>query len=382
MNPNHVANLFRGTAFASFVAQISNLLYRRFPICITFEALTVSPQLARSRMKFGDTADWKSALRTHGVILLVALGLFSFNLLSAFGQDAADNVVIVLDSSGSMAGRLPGAGTDKMTAAKAALKQVLRSVPQETRIGLLVFSAKGVSDDWIYPLGPRDDAKLMQAIDRPMPGGGTPLGKYLKVGADRLLEERAKQFGYGTFRLLVVTDGEAEDQKLVERFTPEVIARGITVDVIGVAMNQRHTLATKVHSYRSANDPASLKRAIAEVFGEIGASANDVAGAEAFAELKPIPGEVAQAMIQALSSSGNQPIGERPRPTQPTAAPAPAPRNPASPSSQVSSPPLTHHSGQVRGGRFVLAVGGFACFGAFALVVLLLIMRAANKSRR
>jgi len=92
---------------------------------------------------------------------------------------------------------------------------------------LLVFSAKGVETDWLYPLGPRDDAKLMQAIDRPQPGGGTPLGAYLKKGTDRLLEERAKQFGYGTFRLLVVTDGEAGDKELVERYTPEVIARGI-----------------------------------------------------------------------------------------------------------------------------------------------------------
>lgn len=322
----------------------------------------------------GAAASWR-----YFVASLV-LGMMLVSLASA--QEAADNVVIVLDSSGSMARPLPGAGTDKMTAAKSALKQVLSSVPQETRIGLLVFSAKGVSDDWIYPLGPRDDAKLMQAIDRPMPGGGTPLGAYLKKGADRLLEERAKQFGYGTFRLLVVTDGEAEDQQLVERFTPEMVARGIKVDVIGVAMNQRHTLATKVHSYRSANDPASLKRAIAEVFGEIGGSANDVAGTEAFAELKPIPNEVAQTMIQALSSSGNQPIGERPRPSQPAATSAPTPSSQAGPSPQASSTPVTHHSVQVRGGRLVATVGGLVCFGAFALVVLVLIMRAVNKSRR
>jgi uncharacterized protein YegL len=309
-----------------------------------------------------------------------ALGILTASV--AVAQEAADNVVIVLDSSGSMARPLPGANTDKMTAAKTALKQVLSSVPQETHIGLLVFSAKGVSDDWIYPLGPRDDAKLMQAIDRPMPGGGTPLGAYLKKGADRLLQERAKQFGYGTFRLLVVTDGEAEDQRAVERYTPEVIARGITVDVIGVAMNQRHTLATRVHSYRSANDPASLKRALAEVFGEIGGRGNDVASAEAFAELKPIPSEVALAMIQALSSSGNQPIGERPRPNQPAAVvPAPTSGNQAGPHAQAPSSPVVHRSVQVSAGRLFSIVGGLACLGVFALVVLVLIMRAANKRR-
>ncbi len=315
------------------------------------------------------------------VLRIGGLFLGGFLLPALLAQEAADNVVIVLDSSGSMGRPLPGANTDKMTAAKAALKQVLQSVPQSTHIGLLAFSAKGVDSDWVYPLGPRDDPKLMQAIERPMPGGGTPLGAYLKKGADRLLEQRAKQFGYGTFRLLVVTDGEAQDQELVDRHTPEIIARGITVDAIGVAMNQRHTLATRVHSYRSANDPASLKRAIAEVFGEIGASTDDVAGAGAFAELKPIPVEVAEAMIQALSSSGNQPIGERPRANTPPAV-SPAPSPPAAPVG-----PATH---AVPGGSqrnrgvalLVPALGGFACFGGFVLVLLLLIVRAIKKSRR
>ena len=267
---------------------------------------------------------------------------------------------------------------DKMTAAKAALKRVLKSVPENTHIGLLVFSAKGVETDWIYPLGPRDDAKLTQAIDRPQPGGGTPLGAYLKKGTDRLLQERAKQFGYGTFRLLVVTDGEAGDQDLVERYTPEVIARGIKVDVIGVAMNQRHTLATRVHSYRSANDPASLQRAVAEVFGEIGGSGNDVSSAEAFAELRPIPVGVAQAMIQALSSSGNQPIGEQPRSK---AAPTP---NAGAQTPPANSPPSP--SGPQRGGRVagpVAAVfGSLFCFGIFFLVLVFVVVRAIRKSRR
>jgi hypothetical protein len=313
------------------------------------------------------------------------LGVLIFGIAfvsASLAQDALDNVVIVLDSSGSMAGPLPGGDTDKMTAAKAALKQVLQSVPQETRIGLLVFSAKGVKTDWVYPLGPRDDAKLMQAIDQPEPGRDTPLGSYLKKAADRLLEERAKQFGYGTFRLLVVTDGEAQDQALVDRFTPEIIARGITVDVIGVAMNQRHTLATRVHSYRSANDPTSLKRAIAEVFAEIGDRASDLTDAEVFAELKPIPGEVAQKMIQALSASGNQPIGERPRPSQPAAvAPGTTSGHQVGPVAQPSPPPVVHHPVQTSIGRIVSFLGGLMCLGSFALVVLLVIIRAAKKAR-
>lgn len=228
--------------------------------------------------------------------------------------DSIDNVVIVLDASGSM--RTPFDGNrDRMSAAKAALKQVIAKVPKETHLGLLVFSAANLTNDWAFPLGPRDDAVLNAAIDSIVASRGTPLGAYIKRGADRLLEERARQFGYGTFRLLIVTDGEAQDQELVEKYTPEVIARGLTVDVIGVAMNTRHTLATRVHSYRGANDPAALQKALAAVFAEVSTSATDATRAGDFALIAPLPAPAAVAMLQAISKAENGPVGETRRPT-------------------------------------------------------------------
>lgn len=234
----------------------------------------------------------------------------------AFAGDAGrdyNNVVVVLDASGSMGGYMAGGSTvKKIDAAKEALREVLKQVPMDTRIGLLVFSGSNRTHGWVYPLGPRDDDMLMEAISRPQPGGGTPLGAYIKKGADRLLEQRAKQHGYGSYRLLIVTDGEAQDQKLVDRFVPEVLARGITVDAIGVDMRSTHTLATKVHSYRSADDPASLKQAVAEVFAEVADTGPSSAGEDAFAQIAPIPDDMAAAMLNALSASGNQPIGQKP----------------------------------------------------------------------
>lgn len=243
--------------------------------------------------------------------LLASVAAFLLAVSPALAQEAADNVIIVLDASGSMSGKLKGTDLSRMEAAKSALKEVLRQITPTTRIGLLVFSAKDLKDSWVFPLGPRDDARLNTAIDRLQPGAGTPLGEFIKYGADRLLEERKKQFGYGTYRLLVVTDGEANDQNLVERYTPDVISRGIIMDVIGVGMDTRHTLATKAHSYRSANDPAALKQAIQAVFAELGAGAKDTAGDDAFAVIAPLPLEVAQAALQALATSGNEPIGAR-----------------------------------------------------------------------
>jgi len=239
-----------------------------------------------------------------------------------------DNVVIVLDASGSMAKSMRATGTAKMDAAKTALKEVLRHVPDTTHIGVLVFSARNIQNDWVYPLGPRDDAAILAAIDLPQPRHGTPLGQYMKTGADRLLEERAKQYGYGTYRLLVVTDGEASDTQLVNKYTPEIMARGITVDVIGVDMRGKHTLATQVHSYRSADDPDSLKQAVQDVFAEISSDSAADADEDAFALIADIPAEVAEGMLVALATSGNNPIGDKPKARQNDPAPAQQRRTP------------------------------------------------------
>ena len=148
----------------------------------------------------------------------------------------------------------------------------------------------------------------------------------MKRGADALLKARRKQFGYGTYRLLVVTDGEASDRGKVEAFTPDIISRGITIDCIGVEMASRHTLATKVHSYRNANDPESLKQAISEVFAEVASGDAGPGGENAFELIADLPEATASAMLKSLSTSGNQPIGEVPSMrAADSSSPSPAP---------------------------------------------------------
>ncbi len=253
-----------------------------------------------------------SSHRSLAVFLLLGLWLVSSSAAAA-GNDK-NNVVIVLDASGSMGETMRGTGVRKIDAAKKALKEVIKHVPADTQIGILVFSASNLSNDWVYPLGPRDDAKLMRAIDKPEPGGRTPLGQYTKVGADALLRQRKAQYGYGSYRLLVVTDGEAGDPELVDKYVPESMARGIVIDAIGVDMRSDHTLATKVNSYRRANDPRALKTAVAEVFAEVADSGSNATSQDAFDQLASIPDELATGMLKALTASGNHPIGEKPKP--------------------------------------------------------------------
>ena len=232
---------------------------------------------------------------------LLAVGLW-FAPLSRAEVQVTDNVIVVVDASGSMG--TPMGGTDRMSVAREALKQVLGQVPESTHIGVLVFPR----GDWVYPLGSRVEQRLNNAIDSIRSGGGTPLGSYMKRGADALLKARQKQFGYGTYRLLVVTDGEANDRNLVEGYTPDIISRGITIDVIGVDMESEHTLATKVHTYRSADNPDSLRQAITEVFAEVSSADTGQTDEDAFELIADLPKQTASEMLKSLSTTGNDPI--------------------------------------------------------------------------
>ena len=232
---------------------------------------------------------------------LLAIGFWFAPLIRAEVQ-VTDNVIVVVDASGSMG--TPMGGTDRMSVAREALKQVLGQVPESTHIGVLVFPR----GDWVYPLGSRVEQRLNNAIDSIRSGGGTPLGSYMKRGADALLEARKKQFGYGTYRLLVVTDGEANDRNLVEGYTPDIISRGITIDVIGVDMESEHTLATKVHTYRSADNPDSLRQAITEVFAEVSSADTGQTDEDAFELIADLPKQTASEMLKSLSTTGNDPI--------------------------------------------------------------------------
>ena len=246
--------------------------------------------------------------RTHFTGLVLVLTL----LLTVRAGQAGQNVVVVVDDSGSMKDRMrsPQGRLPKIEAAKQALITVLEQLPDDAKVGVVLLNGKVDRSPWLLPLGPVDVTKTRQAIRSVRAKGGTPLGQFMKVASDALLELRDKEH-YGSYRLLIVTDGEAGDNNLVESYLPEIKGRGITVDVIGVAMNSDHSLATKVHSYRRADNPESLTTAIREVFAETSSTGD--AGESDFELLEGLPMECASAALLALAEEVNIPIGESPR---------------------------------------------------------------------
>lgn len=216
----------------------------------------------------------------------------------------ADDVVVVLDDSGSMSDSFVS-GVSKMNEAKKDLIKVLSQLPDDSKVGVVCMNV-----GWVYPLGKLDRSKLNEAVSQVGPTGGTPLGATMKIGADALLQLREQQKNYGRYRLLVITDGEENYPQMVDTYLPDILSRGILVDVIGIKMNAGHSLATKVQSYRNAADPASLERAIKAVFAETGAG-GDSSEAD-FEVIAPVPNEIATAALKTLGTYQNQPIGEKP----------------------------------------------------------------------
>ncbi len=265
------------------------------------------------------------------LILLLSLLVFCLQICSADDDIHKDNIVVILDASGSMQDKFSGDRTkSKMEAAKAALQEVLSKVPEDTHIGLLVFSGANIRNEWVYPLGPKDTQKLIAAIDLPIPSGNTPLGKYIRIGANRLLEQREKQYNYGNYRLLVVTDGEASDADKVKHYTPEILNRQIRIDVIGVDMKTDHMLANVVDSYRKADNPGELVAAVSQILAETGGTGTDVSGEDAFEYIAPLSPEIAADLIQRLTTAPSntaitlkRAAATPTRPTPPRTAPTP-----------------------------------------------------------
>lgn len=199
-----------------------------------------------------------------------------------------------------------------MMAAKFALLPALDQMSPKTKFGCLVFSKN--FDGWAYPFGSFDQDRVWDRVKTIEAGGGTPLGRFIRMGANALLQERKKNYNYGTYRLIVVTDGEASDQNLMDFYARELVNRGITLSVIGVGMKQDHSLKALANQYVAANDAASLNKAVTAFLAEVPDAGIGSGDAEDLYQYLDIfkTDAVTLSVIDAISVTGNEPIGSKP----------------------------------------------------------------------
>ncbi len=269
--------------------------------------------------------------------------------------NAQQVVVVVLDDSGSMneSMRTKTGRSSKMDAAKNALVKVVNTLPDDTKLGIVLLNGNAGTKQ-VVPLGPLDRPSATQKITRLRAGGGTPLGTAMQAAADDLIAYR-KQKIYGTYRLIIITDGQANDPELVSRFTPMILTRGISMDVIGVDMPNTHQLASQVHSYRSVDDAESFEQAVSEILAE---PQDEQDAAEDFELIAQLPDQLASEAIAALASVNNTPIT----------------RSPIDQQVAANLPSAITINGQP-----AAATNGFACCGLVPCIMLVMIVMIVIK---
>lgn len=177
------------------------------------------------------------------------------------------NYYVVFDASGSMTETRCSAPERKITVAKRALAEFAGKLPQEANFGLSVFDGGGIRE--LMPLGALDRAAVAARIEPIDAGGATPLNEAIRRAAAALTEQGRRQFGYGEFHLVVVTDGEASDGSPHAVVESLLVTSPIVLHTIGFCMGTNHSLNQpgKV-VYRPADNPQELARGLADVLAE------------------------------------------------------------------------------------------------------------------
>lgn len=166
---------------------------------------------------------------------------------------------IVLDDSGSM-------GSD-INAAKEAVVASLASMEPEDRLTVIALNAGE-----IIPFISVEQAAgvLPDRLARVMSDGGTPLTTAMQASRAALMQEAARSGGFGTYRILVTTDGVADDENALNLEIEDIARRTpIQVATIGVGISGNHILrrpdlAAFVAIDNVSQLAAALRDAIAE----------------------------------------------------------------------------------------------------------------------
>jgi Ca-activated chloride channel family protein len=188
------------------------------------------------------------------------------------------NVLLVIDTSGSMGEQVAGTGESKLELAKQAARNSLSQFASGDQVGLWMFSTQldGETDyRELVPVGPMDAQRrgqLSERIDGLQPGGGTGLYD-TGLAAYRFVKDRASPDDINAVVLL--TDGRNEDNgisvdNLLSQVRTEEGAQSVRLFTIGYGEDadldtlRRISDTTNAAAYDSS-DPTSIDQVFTAV---------------------------------------------------------------------------------------------------------------------
>jgi len=168
----------------------------------------------------------------------------------------AENFLVVLDDSGSMAG-------NKMKQAKQALKALADTLDKKHQLGLMLLNNRQV-----IPIASNNRAEFKTAVSRASSDGGTPLTDATKRAFMQITEQASRQQGYGAYHVIVVTDGESNDGSPMEIVQAIVKNTAVQVHVVGFHVDDHEMNDSRYVNYQTAKNTAELIKAFEAVAAE------------------------------------------------------------------------------------------------------------------
>ncbi len=219
-------------------------------------------------------------IRRSIMLAFACLPLISFAdpapAATAANNTTANNVLFILDASGSMWERVDG--QPKIIAAKRVLNDVLRDLPPGTQMGLMSYGHRRKGDcndiELIAPVGTANAASLARRVSALSPKGETPLAAALLRSADAFAGTT------GPRMIVLVTDGAEECHGDPCAAARQLAASGfdVHINVVGfnLATKQREgveCVAREGHGrYFDAANTAALTAVMNEVKTEVAAA--------------------------------------------------------------------------------------------------------------
>lgn len=179
----------------------------------------------------------------------------------------AKNYILIFDGSGSMDDSKCSGGRRKIEVAKEAVVEWSNTVPGDANLGLIAFHQNGWSHLELIA-GQRQD--FISAVQGMEAGGGTPLSRAFEFAYEAFTKQGKRQLGYGEYSIVVVTDGIANNEKLLSKYVNFILDKTpISIYSIGFCIGSNHSLNQPGHTvYKAADNPAELRQGLKEVLAE------------------------------------------------------------------------------------------------------------------
>ena len=171
-------------------------------------------------------------------------GFYSWPTGQAEGVDletvGRDNIVIVVDRSGSMADRVCEGDGSLSDNTISALQSFIPNIPESTAVGYVDF---GSGVEIRVPLGIDNRRSLMDAAaNHSSDMGGTNLTDAVEVAYGMLEQQALIQSSTGTYRMVIVTDGAANSGRTLSAALDRVNTTPVEVMTAGFCIGENHIL--------------------------------------------------------------------------------------------------------------------------------------------